>query len=39
LDNQKKQWAIKENGGQLTMKANGWQWEAYDINNKLVDPE
>lgn len=35
----KKQWVIRENGGQLAMKANGWQWEAYDINNKLVDPE
>jgi hypothetical protein len=35
----KKQWSIKKNGGQLTIEANGWQWEAYDINNKLVDPE
>ena len=35
----KKQWTIKENGAELQMKANGWQWDAYDINNKLVDPE
>lgn len=35
----KKQWTLKEKGLQLTMKANGWQWDAYDINQKLVDPE
>ncbi|RYX87791.1 hypothetical protein EON73_00535 [bacterium] len=35
----KKRWTIKETGGQLAIRANGWQWEAYDINNKLVDPE
>lgn len=34
-----KQWTIRETGDQLVMRSNGWDWEAYDRNNKLVDPE
>lgn len=34
----KKRWTIKENGASLKMKSNGWQWDAFDINNRLVDP-
>lgn len=35
----KKQWILKEQGAEIQMRANGWQWEAYDINNQLIDPE
>lgn len=35
----KKRWELKEQDAELKWWANGWQWEAYDVNNKLVDPE
>lgn len=35
----KKKWAIKKNGQALKMVANGWNWDAYDEEGNLIDPE
>lgn len=35
----KEQWVIREDGGELKMHGNGWGWDAYSSDGKLVDPE
>ncbi len=35
----KKQWVLREKGQQFKMVSSGWNWDAYDENDCLVDPE
>jgi len=35
----KRQWVIRESGGQLKMVSNGWSWNAFDPAGILVAPE
>jgi RES domain len=35
----RKQWIIREAGGKLKMRSNGWDWEAYTPEGVYVEPE
>jgi hypothetical protein len=35
----KRQWVLRKQGEQLKMVSNGWTWDAYSPDGRLVEPE